>query len=176
MSFSAPQANLYKFTGTSAETKPTVAIQPGSIFTETDTLNKYIFGTDNTWHSYHDQSVMQLWQPSTLSYIDASADSSGNLNTTGSGGGGGGTVTADQGTPGAAPWLVILPAQSIVTDVANTTVTFVGKASTGTATSASSWLIFKLTTDVNGSITIQYANGSTSYNQIWNDRDSLSYS
>ena len=39
--------------------------------------------------------VQMVWQPSTLSYIALSADSSGNLNTSGSGGGGGATTIAD---------------------------------------------------------------------------------
>jgi hypothetical protein len=98
--FSAPSGNLYKFTGASTDSKPTTAIQPGSIFTETDTLNQFIFGSDYSWHPYYEHTAIQIWQPSTLSYIYATADASGNLNVTGGGGGGGGSVT--QGTT---PWV-----------------------------------------------------------------------
>lgn len=60
-------------------------------------------------------------------------------------------------------------------DVASATVTYQGWASPGTATSAASWRIRKIT--VSGNITsILYADGDTLYNNIWDNRAALSYS
>lgn len=94
--FSVVAGNRAIFSGLSSDTKPTNAVAPGSLFVETDTLKQYIFNS-TTWQPYVDVAVSYLWQPSTLSYIPASADTSGNLNTTSSGGGGGGAVTVTSG-------------------------------------------------------------------------------
>lgn len=68
-------------------------------------------------------------------------------------------------------------------DVANLTkidevdanTTYIGKASHGAATSSAVWQIKKIT--VSGTLTtIAYANGSDNYNQIFDNRTSLSYS
>jgi hypothetical protein len=118
--YSQVNANRTYFSGLSTDTKPTITVQPGAIFIETDTNNKYIYTSSGTWVLYFDKTGLldssgnginssngilftaaYIWQPSTLSYIHASADASGNLNVTGSGGGGGGSVT--QGT---IPWQV----------------------------------------------------------------------
>lgn len=59
-------------------------------------------------------------------------------------------------------------------DEASSTVTYVGKASTKAATSEAQWQIIKI--EVSGTITtIKYANGSYSFNQIWDNRASLTY-
>ena len=56
-----------------------------------------------------------------------------------------------------------------------TNITYVGKAKLGTATSDAGWQILRI--ERSSTITaIQYANGSTRYNQVWDDRASLSYS
>lgn len=66
-------------------------------------------------------------------------------------------------------------AVSAAIDAVSSSVTYVGYASPGTATSAASWQIKKLNTS--GSVTtIYYASGSAAYNQIWDNRASLSYS
>lgn len=60
-------------------------------------------------------------------------------------------------------------------DEADANTTYIGKANHGTATSAASWQIQKVT--VSGTVTtIAYAAGSDNYNQIWDNRASLSYS
>lgn len=54
---------------------------------------------------------------------------------------------------------------------------YVGLAQPGTATSAASWQIKKITYDGNNNPTsILYAVGSGSFNQIWDNRASLTYS
>lgn len=64
----------------------------------------------------------------------------------------------------------------IITDVPSNTVMYIGKASIGSATSASVWRIMKLVTDANGGITLTYAQGSPAYTNVWDNRASLSYS
>jgi hypothetical protein len=100
--YSVVAGNRAIFSGTSSDTKPTNAITPGSLFVETDTLKQYIFSNAGTWQPYVDVAAAYIWQPSTLSYIPANADASGNLNVSSSGGGGGavtvtsGNVTVNQ--------------------------------------------------------------------------------
>lgn len=60
-------------------------------------------------------------------------------------------------------------------DAASASVTYVGKATIGTATSAASWQVMKIS--VSGNVTsITWAAGSNAFNQIWDNRASLSYS
>ena len=64
--------------------------------------------------------------------------------------------------------------EKTVVDVASATVTYVGKALPGVATSAAEWQISKIT--VAGTITsIEYP-GTVEYIYIWNDRASYNYS
>jgi len=127
--YSQTSGNRTYFSGLSTDAKPTDTIQPGALFLETDTNIEYVLQSDKTW-TKHSQAValndgnnnaigssggalysaMFIWQPTTLSYIHASADASGNLNTTAGGGGGGGTV--NQGTGGASAWKVYLDTTS----------------------------------------------------------------
>ena len=54
---------------------------------------------------------------------------------------------------------------------------YIGWATPGVATSRPAWKIRKLTYDVNGNVTqIQYASGDVGFNQIWDNRTSLTYS
>lgn len=53
------------------------------------------------------------------------------------------------------------------------TYTYVGDALTGTATSASSWRILRVT---NATGDIDWADGNETYDNIWDNRASLSYS
>lgn len=54
---------------------------------------------------------------------------------------------------------------------------YIGFASSGTSTSASSWRIMKLTYDVNSNVTdVQWAGGTTDFSNIYDNRASLSYS
>jgi len=59
-------------------------------------------------------------------------------------------------------------------DVASSTITYLGKAVPSTATSAALWQVTRLTIDPNGSLIKEYAGGS-SYNQVWDNRASLTY-
>lgn len=53
---------------------------------------------------------------------------------------------------------------------------YIGIAAPGTLTSAAFWQIRKLTFDGNNNVTtIQYANGSPLFDQVWDDRTSITY-
>lgn len=70
-----------------------------------------------------------------------------------------------------------LTPHTIVLEYSGTNVIYIGKAAQGSATSAAVWLIRKLTYDGSNNCTnIQFANGSSAYNAIWDNRASLSYS
>lgn len=61
-------------------------------------------------------------------------------------------------------------------DVASGTVTYVGKAPPTTPTSVPQWKIIRLTSTSGGNLTLEYAGGAAKYNQVWDNRASLSYS
>ena len=54
------------------------------------------------------------------------------------------------------------------------TYVYIGNAVPGTLGSATSWKIKRVTTT--NPVKVEYAGGSTLYNQIWNNRTSLTYS
>jgi len=53
--------------------------------------------------------------------------------------------------------------------------TYVGTATVGSATSAGVWQIRRIT-NTGAGFNIQYADGDTDYDNIWDNRGSLSYS
>lgn len=59
-------------------------------------------------------------------------------------------------------------------DEASTTVTYIGEAAVGTATSAASWRIKRMTDT--GDLVIDWADGDDSFDNVWADRATLSYS
>lgn len=64
---------------------------------------------------------------------------------------------------------------SLEYDYVDSTTSYRGEAEPGSATSAAAWRISKIT--VSGDdLTITWADGSADFNQIWDDRASLSYS
>jgi len=63
---------------------------------------------------------------------------------------------------------------NIQTDSGTSTISYIGKAATGTATSSALWQIQKLD-ETTGTI-ITYADGNDSFDNIWDDRESLSFS
>lgn len=65
---------------------------------------------------------------------------------------------------------------AIRTDESSTANTlYAGFADAGTATSAASWRVFRMV-DTSGDLVIQYADGNTSFDNVWDNRVSLSYS
>ena len=54
-------------------------------------------------------------------------------------------------------------------------ITYIGKAAAGTGAGAASWSIKRITFGT-GTINTEWAGGTTAFNQIWNNRASLSYS
>ena len=59
-------------------------------------------------------------------------------------------------------------------DAADSSTTYIGKAKLGTATTESRWQVKKIS--VNGSVTtIAFAGGDDAFNDVWDDRASLSY-
>lgn len=54
---------------------------------------------------------------------------------------------------------------------------YIGEASAGTASSSAYWRIKKITWDVNSNpLSVLFADGNTNYDNIWDNRASLSYS
>ena len=79
-------------------------------------------------------------------------------------------VNADGSSVGSPPLATRL-------DSATTTnVTYVGKATIATATSAASWQIFKMDETTANTLIITWADGNSNYDNVWNNRASLSYS
>lgn len=60
-------------------------------------------------------------------------------------------------------------------DVSSNTVSYLGKAAVGSSVANAVWKISLITSTSSGGLSIQFANGSASYNSIWNNRTSLTY-
>jgi hypothetical protein len=60
-------------------------------------------------------------------------------------------------------------------DFINDNLLYKGEAIVGTAPSASSWRIVRITIGNDGDVTNEWANGNTNFNNIWNDRTGLTY-
>jgi hypothetical protein len=105
--YSSTTNNITVYSGLSTDVKPTSGVMPGSMFIETNTLKQFTYSATAGWVAYYTKTGLLdgsgspigssggalytaafIWQPSSLSYIHASADASGNLNVTGGGGGG----------------------------------------------------------------------------------------
>lgn len=67
-----------------------------------------------------------------------------------------------------------LPRKVIYEEV-DVTLAYLGLASPGDATSAAKWMIQRLATD-GQDVTITFADGNGEFDNIWDDRASLSYS
>lgn len=63
---------------------------------------------------------------------------------------------------------------NVAENSANQNLIYVGTAKSGTATSAASWKIKRL--DFTSGLTTTYADGNQNYDNIWDNRESLSYS
>jgi len=68
-------------------------------------------------------------------------------------------------------------AQTLATilDEATTLITYVGKSDPGVATSAASWQVQRLTSSASLLI-VQFADGNSNFDNVWDNRASLSYS
>lgn len=62
-------------------------------------------------------------------------------------------------------------------DKASTTVTYLGWAEPGTATSAAEWRVKRITESSEGSgdYAMEFADGDSDFDNVWDDRASLSY-
>ncbi len=65
-------------------------------------------------------------------------------------------------------------ALQVADDSGDSDVTYVGKAEIGTATSADEWQIFKI--DESSGTVITWADGDEKFDNVWDDRESLTYS
>lgn len=61
-------------------------------------------------------------------------------------------------------------------DVVSATISYVGYAAPGTATSAAAWQIKRLTTAADGGIDVEVADGNLNFDNVWDNRASLTYS
>ena len=61
-------------------------------------------------------------------------------------------------------------------DIVSDTITYIGKAVPNSSTSDSVWKIARMTTDANGGIVIEWADGEAKPTKVWDNRASLSYS
>jgi len=65
---------------------------------------------------------------------------------------------------------------AIQVDEASGSITYVGKAPIGTATSSASWQIMKIDESGDPELIITWADGNDSFDNIWDNRASLNYS
>jgi len=69
----------------------------------------------------------------------------------------------------------VSPTRKSLIDEVDANTTYIGFAPFGTATSAASWQIFKIS--VSGTVTTTtYADGNDNFDNIWDNRASLTYS
>lgn len=61
-----------------------------------------------------------------------------------------------------------------IVDEASATITYVGKALPGTATSSALWQIQRI--DTTGDLTIKWADGVADFTKVWDDRATITYS
>lgn len=90
--------------------------------------------------------------------------------TSGSGGGGSTTISADTSSVSTRQL-----AMKTVMDEYSSTVTYIGDADTGSSVASAVWRIKRLTQS--GTILyVEWADGDGQFNNVWNDRTTLSYS
>jgi hypothetical protein len=66
------------------------------------------------------------------------------------------------------------PERTTLVDVVSSSLVYLGEAVPGSLDSEAKWLIKKIVIS-GGAISIKLANGSSSANQVWNDRGTLTY-
>lgn len=73
--------------------------------------------------------------------------------------------------------VVTIPQQTTLSDPASSTITYFGKAQPGVGTDDAVWQIFKLTFDGSGNFISQtWADGNGNFDNVWDDRATLTYS
>lgn len=98
----------------------------------------------------------------------------------GGGGGGGGDASAANQVTGNASLASIdsktpLIDYAVRVDDVGSGISYVGNAVAGSATSSAAWKIKRIT-DSNGDLTIEFADGNVNFDNVWDNRASLSYS
>lgn len=61
-------------------------------------------------------------------------------------------------------------------DPVSSTIAYVGKAKPGVQTSVTTWQIKRLTFTSAGAVTVEFADGDVFFDNVWDNRASLSYS
>jgi hypothetical protein len=61
-------------------------------------------------------------------------------------------------------------------DIASSTLYYIGVALVGATPASATWQVRRLTFDGSGGVVIEWADGNTSYDNVWDNRASLSYS
>jgi hypothetical protein len=83
-----------------------------------------------------------------------------------------GNVRQDDG--GTTPWLVAEEGQALRFDGAASPILYLGTAAAGADPAAAVWRIQQI--DTTSGVVMLWADGNTQYDNVWNDRASLSYS
>lgn len=71
--------------------------------------------------------------------------------------------------------VVYIPTTTSVADPTDGTVMYIGRSQPGVATSAAKWQITKLTFTAGNFTGQKWADGNGNYDNVWNDRASLTY-
>lgn len=66
-------------------------------------------------------------------------------------------------------------AVQLAVDSGDSTITYIGKAVAGSTSSSAVWRINRMT-DTSGDLSIQFADGDSNFDNVWDNRESLSYS
>ena len=61
-------------------------------------------------------------------------------------------------------------------DQVGATIAYIGKANAGTTTSAAAWQVRRLTFNAEGDVITAYADGDGNFDNVWDDRATLTYS
>jgi hypothetical protein len=61
-------------------------------------------------------------------------------------------------------------------DQASETIAYFGEADLGSSPASAAWRIQRLTLDSAGDVTVEWADGASDFNHIWDNRAGLSYS
>jgi hypothetical protein len=117
-----------------------------------------------------DQGVDEVWDGKVKTLVYNTSTMEWEAQTAGSGGGGGGALSATTSSIETRS----MPMKTVI-DEPTSSITYVGEALTGTSVGAASWRIKRIS--VSGSVSIiEWADGDGLFNNVWNDRVSLSYS